>query len=79
MVNIDFEIKSRGSMRIRYGVRFVTISGELTFEPPVFYADLSSFKAWDYPYENDAIKDEEIDEIVHYITHYKGPTLVKFE
>jgi hypothetical protein len=40
-MKIHFEIKSRGSILINYGGRIVLISGELTFEPSIFYADLN--------------------------------------
>lgn len=40
-MKIHFEIKSRGSILINYRERIVLISGELTFEPSIFYADLN--------------------------------------
>jgi hypothetical protein len=58
-MEINFEIKSRGSMLISYGNRNALISGELTFEPPVFYADLNSFKNWNPPFDNETISEDE--------------------
>lgn len=78
-MEIKFEIISRGSMRIYFGERVATISGELTFEPPVFYADLSSFKNWDSPNEEEKIKQEEIKEIINFISNSDSPTKIVFE
>jgi hypothetical protein len=78
-MEIKFEIKSRGSMRIQYGKRVAMISGELTFEPPVFYADLTSLKNWEPPFENESVKDEQKKEIITVIERSSSPTKIVFE
>jgi hypothetical protein len=78
-MKIDFEIKSRGSILINYGEKSTLISGELTFQPPVFYADLKSFKNWNSPFENEKIDEEQKNEIVNFITSQKNPTKIIFD
>jgi hypothetical protein len=78
-MNIKFEIKSRGSMLVQYGKRSVLISGELTFEPPVFYADKISFKNWNPPFNNEVISENQKDEIISFITNSEGSTKIVFE
>ena len=77
-MKIDFEIKSRGSMLIKYGERVVLISGELTFESSIFYADLNSFKNWEPPFEEEEIKMEQKNEIVDYISNSESSTKIIF-
>ena len=55
-------------MLIQYNEKTVKISGELTFQPPVFYGDIVAFKNWDTPFENEKITEEEKNEIIKYIT-----------
>ncbi|MFY9307570.1 MAG: Imm74 family immunity protein [Bacteroidia bacterium] len=78
-MEINFEIKSRGSMLISYGNRNALISGELTFEPPVFYADLNSFKNWNPPFDNETISEDEKKKIINYIMSINSPTKIVFE
>jgi hypothetical protein len=77
-MKIDFVIKSRGSMLIKYGERVVLISGELTFEPSIFYADLNSFKNWEPPFEGEEINQEQKNEIVDYISNSESSTKIIF-
>jgi hypothetical protein len=51
-------IGARDYILVQYDHRSVKISGELT-TTPAFYADLSSIKNWEPPYENVAITNEE--------------------
>lgn len=66
-------------MHIKYGERNTVISGELTFKPPVFYADLKSFKNWDSPYNDEKISEEQINEIVSFISNSDSQTKVVFD
>lgn len=66
-------------MQIKYGDRITTISGELTFDPPVFYADLNSFGNWIAPNQEEKISEEQKKEIIGYISNYVGPTKVIFD
>ena len=76
---INSGIKSRGSMYVQYGEHSALISGELTFEPPVFYAELQSFKNWNPPYENEQITESEKNEIISYLLNANSPTKIVFE
>lgn len=78
-MEIKFEIISRGSLRIYFGEKVATISGELTFEPPVFYAHLNSINNWESPYEKELIKKNELKEIVAFLTYSKNKTKIVFE
>jgi hypothetical protein len=66
-MEINFEIKSKGSLRIYFGEKVAIISGELTFEPPVFYADLNSFNNWGSTFENEVIEENQKNEMVTFI------------
>ncbi len=65
-------------MLIKYRERVVLISGELTFEPPIFYADINSFKNWESPFEGEEIKKEQKNEIVNYISNSDSSTKIIF-
>lgn len=78
-MEIKFEIVSRGAMRIHYGKRVAMIAGELTFEPPVFYADMVSFKNWEPPYEHETITENQIDEMVEFLINSGSSTKILFE
>lgn len=78
-MEINFEIKSKGSLRIYFGEKVATISGELTFEPPVFYADLNSFNNWESPFELEIITENELKEIVAFLTNSKSTTKIVFD
>jgi hypothetical protein len=77
-MEIGFEITSRGSMLIKFGHRVTTISGELTFEPPIFYADFNSFGNWEAPYQAESVNDQQKKEIIEYLSNQKGPTKIVF-
>lgn len=78
-MRVHFAIKSRGAMSIKFGKRCTTISGELTFEPPVFYADLNSFGNWDSPHQNEKITEDQRNEIVRSISNSDNSTKIVFE
>ncbi|PBQ32466.1 hypothetical protein CNR22_12020 [Sphingobacteriaceae bacterium] len=65
-MDISFSIISRGAMVIIYDQKKVVVSGELTFDPPVFYADLSSLRKWEKEDSNGKISDKEKKEILDY-------------
>jgi hypothetical protein len=78
-MEINFEIKSKGSLKIYFGEKVATISGELTFEPPVFYADLNSFNNWESPFENEVIEENQKNELVTFIINSNCSTKIIFE
>lgn len=57
---IEYHIISRGELEIIYKNKKVIITGELTFAPAVFYADLKSM-------ENNFSKSE-MNEIINFIS-----------
>jgi len=59
MSKVAYEIKSRGSMLVTYNNKQLLLTGELVFEPPVFYADLNSILKWEPPFDNVQITEEE--------------------
>ena len=78
-MKIDFEIKTRGSLVITYGDKKATISGELVFDPPTFYADIQSIQNWDNPANNVAITQFEKQSIIDYLTSNNKGTKIVFE
>ena len=44
MDKITYSIVSRGELLIKFGGKSIRITGELTFNPPKFYADLISLE-----------------------------------
>ena len=44
MGKITYSIVSRGDLKIKYKGKNIMITGELTFIPSVFYADIKSFE-----------------------------------
>jgi hypothetical protein len=79
MTEIKFEIKTRGSMLVCYGDRTVTIYGELAFSPSAFYADKSSIKNWNIPYDTEEITETEKKEIMEYVQVNSIGTKIYFE
>lgn len=61
MDKITYAIVSRGEMRVKYKGKSIRITGELTFNPPVFYADMISLE------KIKGIGDEEKRQIVEFI------------
>lgn len=49
MKKIKFDIVSRGSLLVKYGKKETIILGELTFDPPIFYANINSIINWERP------------------------------
>ncbi|WP_437395116.1 hypothetical protein [Flagellimonas lutimaris] len=61
MEKIAYSITSRGELKVKYKERLIRISGELVFNPPMFYADLTVL-------ENiKELDDEEKRQIVEFI------------
>lgn len=58
-MNINYSIISRGAVLVEYGNKAVKVSRELTFSPQVFYADLSSLKKWEPPFDNELLTEIE--------------------
>ena len=78
-MEIQFEIISRGTMQIKYGIRNAIVSGELTFQPPVFYADLNSLMNWETPYQNEKITEEDKNKIIRFLSNLETGTKIVFE
>ena len=81
-MKISYSIISRGSMLVSIGNKNVTISGELIFNPPKFYADINALTFWDSPNENEAISDLDKKSIIEYITKdslEEGKTKIEFD
>jgi hypothetical protein len=81
-MNISFSIISRGIVLVQYGNKEVRITGELTFEPPVFYADIHSITKWESPFEEVLISENEKREIIYSLTNEsskKGQTKIIFD
>lgn len=68
MHEVTYSIDSRGSMTIGFDGKTARISGELVFDPPVFYADISAFNNWDPPFGNEEITASEKTIIIDFIT-----------
>lgn len=66
-------------MLIKYGKRTALLSGELTFEPAVFYAQLNSFSNWEPPFDEEKIDDAQKKEIVGYLSTLCSSTKIVFE
>lgn len=66
-------------MLINYGERSILISGELTFNPSIFYADINSFKNWNPPFDDELINEDQKDEIVNFIINHESSTKIIFE
>lgn len=79
MIEIEFEIKTRGSMLVRYGKKSTVIYGELVFDPPTFYADINSIKNWNEPNENEVITEFEKEKIIEFISTNSNSTKIIFE
>jgi hypothetical protein len=68
-MNITYSIISRGTMSVKCGDKEVLIYGELTFEPPVFYANLNSIKTWQPPFESISITENEKKELIEFLSN----------
>jgi len=55
------------------------ISGELTFEPPVFYADINSMNKWEEPNDSIPVLEDEKREIIQLALENKGETKIVFD
>lgn len=81
-MKIEFFIVSRGTLLVYCDDKKPEISGELTFKPPVFYANLNSIRNCKEPHENIGFTKEEKDEIVAFITKESskiGSTKILFD
>ena len=61
MDKITYSIVSRGELKIKFKKKLIRITGELVFNPPIFYADLFSLE------KIDELDDEEKKQIVEFI------------
>jgi hypothetical protein len=73
-----FEGIGRGLIliKIHFNEKSILITGELTITP-IFYADISSIKKWDPPYENEEIDDSTRNDIIESIENYTKEAKVK--
>ncbi len=81
-MKISYSIISRGSMVVGVGNKKITISGELIFNPPKFYADINALTFWDSPNENETISELDKKSIIEYITKdslEEGKTEIEFD
>ncbi|MCA6365249.1 MAG: hypothetical protein IM638_19610 [Bacteroidetes bacterium] len=78
-MDISFKILSRGSLQIHYGSKTTIISGELTFSPSVFYADLSSLNIWQAPHDKEMITPAEKNEIISFLSNQHEGTEIVFD
>lgn len=62
MDKIKYSIISRGELLVKYKEESIRITGELTFDPPVFYADIISLQ------KIKSINEYEKKEIIDFIT-----------
>lgn len=53
MGKVSYSIVSKGDLKIKYKGKNIRITGELTFIPPVFYADIKSFEKIHWLTEDD--------------------------
>ena len=80
--DIEYTILTRGEMLVFYKNKTAIIQGEGIYEPPMFYAWVSSFNHWESPYKNIPITDEEKKEIIDFITNEsckEGKTKIVFD
>lgn len=61
MDKVTYSIVSRGELKIKFKGQLIRITGELVFNPPIFYADLSSLQ------KINELNDEEKVQIVEFI------------
>lgn len=78
---IKYSIISRGTLLLIYDNKELKISGELTFEPPVFYADLSSLNTWEKPAQIQLTNEEKENILTYFENQNKDDrqTKVLFE
>jgi hypothetical protein len=62
MDKIKYSIISRGELLVKYKEGSIRITGELTFDPPVFYADIISLQ------KIKSLNEYEKKEIIDFIT-----------
>ena len=65
-------------MQISFGEKQTMVSGELTFEPSVFYVNLNSLTNWEHP-NNEMISEEEKALIIKNLSEASGPTTIVFD
>ncbi|WP_149244342.1 Imm74 family immunity protein [Dyadobacter sp. 32] len=80
-MKIRCDIISRGEMIIYVDEKKIRVTGELTFSPSVFYANLNSIKYWDDSNGRVEIAEEEIQNIVSVVTDISkdGGTRILFD
>ena len=75
-MNISHKIISRGILVVFVDDKSLDISGELTFYPPVFYADMIAIDYWNAPHQNQKITDQEKQEIISYLMDCNDATKI---
>lgn len=63
---------ARSYILVAFDHRTVKIQGELT-TTPAFYAMKNSIKAWEKPYDDILITDEEKRQIIKKVTEHENP------
>ena len=77
-MEIKFQIKSRGTISVQFGTKNLIISGELTFDPPVFYAETDSIKNWEIPDDSEKVSNKNKTEIIDFIKSNQTSTVIVF-
>lgn len=73
-----FEGLSRGLIKVELNDKSLLITGELTINK--FYADISSIKKWESPFEEEVITENQKKEIIKVMEEYsKGKIPVVFD
>lgn len=67
---------TRSYILIEFDYRTVKIAGELTITP-AFYAEISSIKNWEKPYDNMAVTEEEKKEIIRRVNEENSKNELK--
>jgi hypothetical protein len=76
--SIKYGIVNRGKMIVTMGEKSVAVSGELNFEPSIFYAKINSIKCWNPPFQDEAVSEEDKQKMIEFITE-NGPKDIKTE
>ena len=73
--DIEYKILTPSKMEVKYEGKKMLVTGEITIAP-IFYADISSMKKWEPPYESIFITEFERDEIIEGITSKSKKTKI---
>ena len=77
-MEIKFQIKSRSTISVQFGSKNLIISGELTFDTPVFYAEIDSIQNWEIPNDSEKVSDEDKMKIIDFIKSNQTSTVIVF-